>query len=252
MAHDEQITTGATYGNKLLRNLLPPGDEEYEQTQFTNLRWRATIAYRTIGSMSLFQTRNGRHWAAAGDRLVEDTSDKVSVVTYSAASKNAPAMLFDGRHPHDTPSWELHNLITIPSGKGPSVQAAVMHIGAALAIMHTRGDIGEPTGLLRPVRHLYEFEQWSDTDRSHAFALADDGSQAIAVVNTAHLRSDTTSIEGFGLTDSNESHLYTSPEAIVPKGADHISMSMFGRPAPSAKEFIERLIASAACMIRDA
>jgi len=227
-------------------------DSDQSPTCFSKLRWAATLLHSDAHGLVIYETANGRRMAAIQEHVTDDAS--LELTTYRAIGKHAmSALAHNGTtiHPEHSTAWQRHNVLYAPHTDLEG-RAGLLHISAALAIMHTRGDIGTARPPLKPVEQHYRFAPRYENSIAAAYASATAGTDKLAVVNTSHLREDTTDIEAFLVPDIASAEPYTDIHAALPDNPDsYVSMSMFGRPTPSTEEYISRMIASAVFMVNE-
>ncbi len=228
---DTEYVPAANRSNNFLDNFVVPRPAGVERTLFTNLRRRpviGTVSDTKIDAVALFQTHNGRYWSLVEAGVTSSPDGPgMTFTTYAGVRSNAAAILAGG-NPARSSSWQKHNLISTPPSTSEAY-GSIMDLGAALAIMHTNGDVGEEGLPLRPVQITQEYPPEPPNGRITGFKSRHLTHAAPVTIYTAHLRSDTTSIAA-GNT----------------KGEAVIDMSMFGRPSLNTTVYLESLIAATA------
>jgi hypothetical protein len=249
----EKIPTAATGANRFITKLsLPKPAADMEQTAFSNMRWRMGLLHGA-NSTQLYQTENGRHWAAVEGIIEPDSQKSMMFTTYAGVSTNAAALLFDGVHPARSASWQKHNVTEAPAMTSAGF-ATIMHICAAMAIMSRRGAIGTEDKALRTARKVHSYPRIYSDSRSALFASAQHPDNGLVLTTTSHLRHDTTSIRSMLVPSAAEAERIRNPD-IPPdpeiRARPDIDMSMYGHPTPTTTAYLERLLASAVYVIND-
>lgn len=243
----DEYATAATGAQRLLSNHNLPMLDPHSDTCFSNVRWNSVLAYNVGSILTLYQTVNGRHWAAVEARVEEAG---MYYRTYLGIARHASAALFSGIHPETSAAWQRHNAIYAPKiERDPS--AVMMHVGAAVGIMSRQGDVGRQRPPLRPVTAVHTREAMPTGMPFIAYRLARSETTELAITTTAHLRDDTTSTSAFRAPDIQAAQAYLRPGEPMPHWPDgYVSLSMFGRPTPASQGYLERLLASAAYTIQ--